>query len=153
MEKYRYSEGPDSFAHIDVSAGLRESVGNAANYKKALFVALKSIRGKLPIIFSMIDEAEFGGFALIAGTLSRICKSVGAESIAKEVGYLQSASLNGNVAVLEERLPRLGRDLEGLLTELEELLRLMDRPESVSEMITRKNSPLNEFLKTNYKAI
>ena len=153
MERYGYSEGSSSFAYLDVDAGLRESVGNAANYKKALFVALKSIRGKLPIIFGMIDENEFGGFAHIAGTLSRICKSVGAESIAREVCYLQSATFNGNYAVLEERLPRLGRDLEGLLTELEELLRLMDRPESVNEIITRSNSPLNEFLKTNYKAI
>ena len=153
MENYVYSEDLEHFTHIDVDAGLRESVGNAANYKKALFVALKSIRGKLPIIFGMIDDGEFGGFALIAGTLSRICKSVGAEKIAKEVCYLQSACFNGNDSVLSERLPRLGRDLEGLLTELEELLRLMDRKESVNEILTRKNSPLNEFLKRNYKAI
>ena len=153
MENYVYNEDLERFTHIDVDAGLRESVGNTANYKKALFVALKSIRGRLPIIFGMIDDGEFGSFTLIAGILSRICKSVGAEKIAKEVCYLQSACLNGNDSVLSERLPRLGRDLEGLLTELEELLRLMDRKESINEMLTRKNSPLNEFLKRNYKAI
>ena len=153
MKKYGYSEDYDAITNIDVDAGLRVSVGSFANYKKALFAGLKSIRGKLPIIFSMIDYKEYDGFVTIAGTLSRICKSIGAGAIAADIDTLQVYALNGNAAVLETELPKLGRELEKLLTDLEELLRIMDRMEKGGEIGIFDRSPLHSFLKENYKAI
>ena len=153
MKNYFYSDRCEGFSHIDVDAGLRASVGNLANYKKALFAALKGIRGKLPIIFGMIDSNEYDGFVTIASTLSRICTSIGAAGIGEEIEYLQNTALNRNTAELKVSLPRLGRELEQLLTELEELLREMDRMEKSGENYIFASSPLHNFLNENYKAI
>lgn len=153
MERFEFLDACSQISHIDVEAGLKVSVGSLTNYKKALFVALKSIRGKLPIIFSMVDYKEYDGFITIASTLSRICMNVGAKGVGRMTEELQTAALNGNYSVVADKLPKLGRELEALLTELEEALRVMDHLEKKSFGGLTLESPSEKFLSQNYKAI
>ena len=116
-----------SMGKIDIQVGLHYCVGNWENYRKALFVALKSIRGKLPILTGMAEWKEYDGFCTIAGILARICSHVGATEMAEWTERLELAALNQDYVRMEEELPGYNAELEILLTDLEETLRYLDK--------------------------
>ena len=129
MESLAFAAECSNVTRIDVDAGIRYYVGNVSGYKKALYATLRSIRGKLPIIYGMIEYNEYYGFSNIAGTLSTICKSVGANELAETTKELQTAALNYDYSFMARELPKYRDELEDLLSEAVEVVRVIDRIE------------------------
>ena len=77
---------------INVERGLRFSVNNVRNYRKSLYMVLKSIKFKLPLILMMVEENEYEGLGIIVHTLMQLLNNIGAESLVHECLQIEDAS-------------------------------------------------------------
>lgn len=149
MEYFEFMNICGSLDELNVDKGLKYCVNNIDNYRKALFVALKSIRGKLPLLWSMVEFNEYESFCNVAGALGRICNNIGAVSLGEETVVLQTYSLNEEYMLLSCELPKYIARLEKLLSGLEEVLRELDHSDKEGGK-GNSQTPSEVFLKETF---
>lgn len=139
---------------VDVDKGLRLSVNNMKNYKKALYCALKSIRFKLPLLDSMIDTGEYGGLRVIIHTLCQLLSTIGADSMAERGYALECTVLNADPSVLQEETINYRNELAYLMDALEQTIRMMDSFPDTPSQLHRCYTPeqTRELLKESFPA-
>lgn len=111
---------------INVERGLRYSVDNLKNYRKSLYMVHKSIKFKLPLILSMIEEEEYEGLGVIVHTLSQLLEHIGAEKLVRECSQIESKVLNAEPETLQESVQKYAELLADFMIRLEASLPAVD---------------------------
>lgn len=111
---------------INVERGLRYSVDNIKNYRKALYMAYKSIKFKLPLIANMLDEQEYEGLGIIAHTLAQLLDNIGAESLVEECTKMETLLLNDRMEEIEASIESYTEDLADFMIRLEDAIPAID---------------------------
>jgi len=111
---------------IMVERGLQFSVNNVRNYRKALYMVLKSIKFKLPLILTMVEENEYEGLGIIVHTLMQLLNNIGAESLVNECLHIETLLLNDNREDLDSSLEKYVESLADFMVRLETAMPAID---------------------------
>lgn len=131
---------------IDFDSGYRYFLRNMDNYKRALLAILKSVKSKLPILYSMASTREYEGLPVISRTLQIMFSNIGAKGLSHKTYQLEAALLNYDMA-FQNTLEDYIISLEDFTKNLEELLKKLELNKDI--MKETKLSFLNyDFTKT-----
>lgn len=126
MKVERLKETLCDLPEINAERGLRFSVNNVRNYRKSLYMVLKSIKFKLPLILMMVEENEYEGLSIIVHTLMQLLNNIGAESLMQECLQIETLLLNDNKDELDTALENYVESLAGFMVRLEALMPAID---------------------------
>lgn len=135
-------EALSDLPEINVERGLRFSVNNVRNYRKALYMGLKSIKFKLPLIFSMMEEKEYAGLGVIVHTLMRLMDNIGAESMVHECLHMETLLLNDVNHEFESFLEEYVERLTDFMVRLEAAIPALD---SLTELVAAEGDAVQKF--------
>ncbi len=123
-----------SMPEINVERGMRYSVGNVKNYRKALYMVLKSVKFKVPIMINMMEEKEYDGLRVIVHTLMQLLENIGADSLVKECERMEVRLLNNQVGEVEDTICDYIEQLTGFVVRLERVMPGIDSIAASSEL-------------------